>query len=564
VGFWFLPSKIALALTAQYAWSNQIGWINFNPDNGGVTVTDSSITGYAWSETLGWINLSPSTQGVVNTPSGTLSGYAWGQNAGWINFGGVTIDCQGDFNGTATGDVVGTINFDCTECNVNTDWRHSDGSCAGGGGGGGGGGDDGDGGDDPGPSPDPDPDPSPDPDPTPKPTPDPDPTPKPTPDPGPAPAPAPAPGPSPGTGGGGGGIPDGGSGSEPVAPIVPEPAPIAVPIQAVSQAAEEVKKIVNTPIGSAVTKVASTAGAVGGAAVAASVFIFSPASIFELFLIPARLLAIILAGFGLKRKKISWGVVYDSQTKQPLDPAYVVLKDLQGKDIASAITDLDGRYGFLAAPGMYQLLANKTNYAFPSQTLAGKTNDEIYGNLYFGGPIELKNIGDAIIKNIPMDPVKFDWNEFAKKNKNLMKFYSKWNAVLVKTTNIFFVVGFVVAFVAFLAAPYPYNTIIMGFYLVLLLLRMFGIKPKPYGFVMDKTTGFPLPFAILRIMDPQSNREITYKISDKYGRYYCLLPNGKYYVKIEKKQPDGSYVLAYTSPALDISKKGILKEKFII
>jgi len=39
---------------------------------------------------------------------------------GWINFSGVTIDCSGNFKGTATGDVVGTINFSCTNCNVKT------------------------------------------------------------------------------------------------------------------------------------------------------------------------------------------------------------------------------------------------------------------------------------------------------------------------------------------------------------------------------------------------------------------------------------------------------------
>jgi hypothetical protein len=56
--------------------------------------------------------------------------------------------------------------------------------------------------------------------------------------------------------------------------------------------------------------------------------------------------------FGLKKKAPPWGVVYDSVTKRPLDPAYVVLKNLQGKQIASAITDLDGRYGFLVEPGV--------------------------------------------------------------------------------------------------------------------------------------------------------------------------------------------------------------------
>lgn len=525
------------ALTGMYAWSDEIGWINFNATNGGVTVSSSAVTGYAWSEAYGWINLSPTTEGVANTASGTLSGYAWGQTAGWINFSGVTISCSGVFAGTATGDVVGTINFSCANCSVSTSWRPTSGCGTSSGGG--------DGGHPPTPPPTP---------PAPPPSPPPTPTPPPlTPTLPPSPAPPSAPNPAPSGPGGGG-----------VAIIENSPVQPALPLMIPARTIQDIKKIVNIPAVSNTIKVVSTAGAVSGGIIATFVIIFSPSSIFEIFLIPFRLLTLVLAGLGLRRKRISWGVVYDSQTKQPLDPAYVVLEDLQGKDVTSAITDLDGRYGFLAAAGMYKMVANKTNYAFPSQKLAGKTNDEIYQNLYFGENIEVKNTGEAIIKNIPLDPVKFDWNEFAKKNKNLMKFYSKWNGVIIKITDIFFVIGFGVAIVAFFAAPYPYNSIILGFYLLFLLLRTLGLKPKPYGFVIDSATNIPLPFAIIRILDPATSREITYKISDKYGRYYCLLPNGTYYVKIEKKQEDGSYVLAYTSQPITIGRKGILKEKFNI
>ncbi len=325
---------------------------------------------------------------------------------------------------------------------------------------------------------------------------------------------------------------------------------------------KEIKKIIETPVGSVVTKVVSTTGvAITTATIATNVFtssVFSP----EIFLIPFRIFSLLMFALGIKKRSRPWGVVYDSITKQPIDPAYVILKDLQDKNVSSAITDIDGRYGFLVKPGVYKITANKTNYSFPSQKLLGKTQDELYDNLYFGDQIEFKKEGEVITKNIPLDSIKFDWNEFAKKDKTFMKFYSKWDLILGKISDAFFVVGFIVAVIAFFAAPYPYNTIIVGFYLFLLVLRILGIKLKPIGHIINKETGTPLSFAILRVIIPVSNIEVTHKIADKYGKYYCLIPSGKYYVKIENKNDDGSYSLVYTSPVIDTSKKGIIKKIF--
>jgi len=333
------------------------------------------------------------------------------------------------------------------------------------------------------------------------------------------------------------------------------------PVESVKTIAKETKKIIETPQGSVVTKTISTAGAAVTTAAVASTIIFSP---FEIFLVLFRLFGILFTAFGIRKKIKHWGVVYDSVTKQPLDPAYVTLKDAQGKIVASAITDLDGRYGFLVGPGNYQISASKTNYAFPSQKLVGKINDELYNDLYYGGAVEVKQDGEAIIKNIPMDPLKFDWNEFAKKDKKLMRFYSRFDVILRKAIDLFFVVGFFVAIISFFAAPYPYNSIILIIYIGLLVLRAINIKIKAYGNIIEGATKNPLSFAVLRIMMPETNIEVAHKVADKYGRYYCLVPSGRYYVKIEKKNDDESYSLVYTSAVIDVSKKGIIKNKFVI
>lgn len=128
LGIWLWPADLALAsniLSAyKYAWSNNAGYINFS----NVTVGDEELSGYAWSANYGWINLAPAQGGVSNDGAGNLSGSAWGQQLGWINFGEVEVDpSTGIFSGTATGDIIGTLTFDCSYCDVRTDWRGGDG-----------------------------------------------------------------------------------------------------------------------------------------------------------------------------------------------------------------------------------------------------------------------------------------------------------------------------------------------------------------------------------------------------------------------------------------------------
>lgn len=107
----------------KYAWSNNIGYINFE----NVTVSDTKLSGFAWSPTKGFIKFDPAQGGVTNDGTGNLSGFAWGEQLGWIDFNGASIQGgTGKFSGSATGTLAGTINFDCPNyCDVRTDWRQA-------------------------------------------------------------------------------------------------------------------------------------------------------------------------------------------------------------------------------------------------------------------------------------------------------------------------------------------------------------------------------------------------------------------------------------------------------
>ncbi len=337
---------------------------------------------------------------------------------------------------------------------------------------------------------------------------------------------------------------------------------VLAPQESIQKAKERITEFSETPVGAITTNTVTTLGVASGSVVIASSLAGSAFSIPDILLNALRLWSVLLASLGLRRRHQSWGTVYDSVTKQPIDPAYVVLEDLTGKEIATSITDLDGRFGFLVPAGVYRIIANKTNYIAPSKNLLGKNHDELYENLYFGEDISI-GAEEVITKNIPMDPEKFDWNEFAKRDKKLMMFYSKNTLMLAKVSNTLFFAGLVFAVVFFASKPDVHHASILGLYAVLFALHMFGLKPKPYGMITDSNTGFPLSFAVVRVFPKGSEKELFHRIADKYGHYYCLLSKGEYYVTIERKNDDQSYTLVYTSDVIN-AKNGIIDTNFLV
>lgn len=131
--FWTVDAQTSSGLSG-YAWSSNIGWINFNPtgpypENPQTGVrfnpTNKSITGWARALSYGggwdgWIKMSGTASngnlyGVTANPTGLLSGYAWGDDVvGWVDFSRVT--CNGctttvppqSFNLTVTKTGTGT------------------------------------------------------------------------------------------------------------------------------------------------------------------------------------------------------------------------------------------------------------------------------------------------------------------------------------------------------------------------------------------------------------------------------------------------------------------------
>ena len=334
--------------------------------------------------------------------------------------------------------------------------------------------------------------------------------------------------------------------------------------QKVQDTIASLKAVFANPKASAVSTAVGAIGVIAGSAFTiGSTLFLNPLSFSEIFLIPVRLWSLLMAALGLKKRRRPWGTVYDSATKQPLDPVYVTLRKIDGTEVTSSITDLDGRFGFVVPePGMYGIFAKKTNYLFPSQQLVGRDHDELYRDLYFGEYFKVENAGDAVYKNIPMDAENFDWNEYAKKQQRLMKFYSRREKILKRLADVFFVIGFTVATLAVIFAPKTYNILIFCLYIVLFFVRRSGAHSRPFGDIVD-ASGTPLSYALIRVSSASTDVEVMHRIADVRGRYYALLPNGEYRVRIDRKNPDGTYATIATGLPVTVDK-GYMAKKFSV
>lgn len=314
------------------------------------------------------------------------------------------------------------------------------------------------------------------------------------------------------------------------------------------------------PVADVSGKVALGAGLVAG--ILHLIFAASKVnSFFDVYLLVARFLGSLLGVFGLRKKRIPWGTVYDSVTKRPLDPAYVSLLQM-GNEVGSAITDIDGRYGFFVAPGTYMLSAGKTHYAFPSKTLAGKVQDELYANLYFGEPF-VTTAGQVINRNIPMDPVGFDWNEFAKTKKDFFQVHSKKAIIRERVFNFIFILGLLLAVGEMVFLPSLTNLSILAIYLVLVFAQLFWVTKHKVVSLKNLKTGEPLSFAIIKIYLPGSDQLIKKVVADEFGGFYVLVPPGEYYLTVEEKLADQTYSLIYKSEPMKL-KKGVVDKDLII
>jgi plastocyanin len=105
-----------------------------------------------------------------------------------------------------------------------------------------------------------------------------------------------------------------------------------------------------------------------------------------------------------RRQNRNWGVVYDSESKEPIPGTLVKIFDEEYHKLKeSRATDQQGRFGFIVPPGRYSVEVEKPDFRFPS-TRVRRKNDGKYHFLYHGEIIRKKPKDAVISMDIPLDP----------------------------------------------------------------------------------------------------------------------------------------------------------------
>lgn len=267
---------------------------------------------------------------------------------------------------------------------------------------------------------------------------------------------------------------------------------------------------------------------------------------------------------GILKNTGKWSVVYDSKTKLPLDPAYVTVRNIQGVEIASVITDIDGRFALILPPGIYTIDVQKTNYAFPSYEMKKTKTDGQYINLYYGERIELAREGSIHI-SIPMDQLGSDWNQEEKARKNVFLRFGNEDS-LAASEALYLVIGLIVVSVQYLYYKDAFLYQLFLGYCVVIFAKavwfVFQSEKMGHSYVVDRK-GSSVPFARVTVFRAKSKNQLLRTTTSFEGQFTALVPKGKYYLTIETRDAAGGYTLVHTSSTFHVSR-GWIGKKFTI
>jgi len=223
-----------------------------------------------------------------------------------------------------------------------------------------------------------------------------------------------------------------------------------------------------------------------------------------------------------KRKKKSWGKVFNSMNQNPIDLATVRLLNKNDKKVSKTIvTGRNGEYLFLPKPGNYILDVRKYGYIFPSENADLEMENE-----YQGGDIMVDSADDVVNRYVPVDPEEKTVSKF---KFNLRKWKKRLALLLGFCAPLF-------ALVVVILIPkwWTLSLLLIHIILLFLFIRLSFAKKEPqYGRVSGSKNS-ALMGVTVSLFEKRRNRLIDYYVTDVFGRYFLPIAIGEYSVVFEK------------------------------
>ncbi len=299
----------------------------------------------------------------------------------------------------------------------------------------------------------------------------------------------------------------------------PAPAPVA------TTAPDAVTALRNTPVlASVATDADIVAGGLGIAAAAVGLPWWNWLHAFTLLSIGS-----------LKRKtRKPWGIVFDKATRQPIGGATVrVYAAATDKLKDSAVTDIDGRFGFLVPAGAYYVRVDHPGF-LP----------------YRSSPMEVaEDSGERLNIKVPLEGKEFTAPTFG-------MFLARVRDALDYISPTVLVLGTILS--VLVAALYPklLHYIIFAIYLGLDALKIIMDRQvsRPFGAVLDKKTGQGLGLAVVRVYESQHGMLLTTRVTTPEGKFKFLVLPGGYRVTSARTGYKG-----YVSPQLSFHRADLVR-----
>jgi hypothetical protein len=223
-------------------------------------------------------------------------------------------------------------------------------------------------------------------------------------------------------------------------------------------------------------------------------------------------------GFLRLRRRKPWGRVYNHLTGKPIEGAIVKVLDAQFKKVKETqITDSQGRFGFLVAPGEYYIKVSHRSFS--------EKETQIIKVL---GPAQALNL------EIALDPLQ---TELAPKSYKVLKVVHFFADALEKISPWILAIGAILSIFTAIIVPSVLSFVVVGLYAILIILKiaLHFTFFKSFGWILDRGTDKPLPLSVVRIFNSDKNWLLATKVTDQDGRFNFLIGPGNYYVTAVKE-----------------------------